>query len=491
MDHRALAALLQLRRLRRRNTLSGFAKLDWPVNATTIIFSTNPYRIPSIRGHEAWEPSSIHPYALHQACSSRALDAVKHLLQMGLDPNFPDDSGRTPISMAMDTNDTESVGFLLEYGASIDISQPDHRAVVDAARLGNIRLFQLLLEYGAKTLREDGRLSSAFSSVVYSRSEETAKLFLENGVVASGEHLVQAAGNGDPKLVELIIKSGVHPDTFDNRNLTALCEASLRGRGDTVLLLLGQGAAINLIGGVYGTALQTACHFWRREIVMILLKGGADVNLCHPEIGSALHSAAGPGYTDLVEILLDHGAYVNVYSEFRGSALHSAAARGYTDVVKTLLDHGADVNIYRGEHCTALHSAAALDRTEVVKILLSHGADVNTYRGEHGTALHSAAALGGRSNHRQEKDSPLHSASFYGYSDCARLLLEAGADVNTKGFYGTPLETALVGKFRYTKGKGQWGAIIKLLFDWRATEPRADCHYGVRCKECFSEVEET
>lgn len=110
--------------------------------------------------------------------------------------------------------------------------------------------------------------------------------------------------------------------------------------------------------------------------------------------------AAGQGYTDVVRGLLTIGANVHAYDD---AALIDASECGHTESVRILLDAGADVHAQEDKALRSVTDA------ETMRILLEAGANVHVRAG-----------------------APLFNATDQGNPECVRLLLEAGAVVNTQ-----------------------------------------------------------
>jgi ankyrin repeat protein len=151
---------------------------------------------------------------------------------------------------------------------------------------------------------------------------------------------------------------------------------------------------------------------WNRVLLALLL-AVAFVNGAH---GAPLDSAAVAGDVNEVRRLLDDGADAN--GGGAGTPLYFAAQRGHADVVALLVERGADVNTVT-QFGTALQIAARGNQTAIMEMLLRNGADPNLSGGEYG-------------------NTPLHDAAERGAIEAARLLLENGADVNSRTKRGHP-----------------------------------------------------
>jgi len=103
--------------------------------------------------------------------------------------------------------------------------------------------------------------------------------------------------------------------------------------------------------------------------------------------------------------------------------IHTAIIEGSTEKVKKLLASGADINVIEpASGSTPLMTAALLGRSEIAKILLDAGASIDSKNYDGSTALHTAA--------------------FFCRPEIVKLLLEKGADKNIRNNSGaTALES--------------------------------------------------
>jgi uncharacterized protein len=219
--------------------------------------------------------------------------------------------------------------------------------------------------------------------------------------------------------------------------------------GDTaaVRALIGRGVDVNQRAGDGQSALHWAVYHENHEAVDLLIREGADVDSTNTLGITPLWVAASQGSSALVTRLLDVGAAPNLAPRTGGTPLMLASRGGDLASVKALLSHGADVNAIEDAHGqTAMMWAVAQRHANIVRLLLEAGADVRARsKSSRRVVLLCCPTWPGDPEGTVEIDqgglTPLLFAALNGDVASARLLLDAGADVNDTAAAGT---TALV-----------------------------------------------
>ena len=284
-----------------------------------------------------------------------------------------------------------------------------------------------------------------------------AILFSVVGLTAADNdlRLVEAVKQGNQEAVLSLLQENVDVNAAQADGATALAWAAYRDNLETAELLIRAGADVSAANDYGVTPLSLACTNRNAAMVERLLEAGADPNVAQWTGETPLMTCASTGTVEAVQSLLAHGADVNVTeSQEEQTALMWAAAERYPEIVRALVEHGADVHARSKtiplpepfiietpgplgfNHPTTAHFpkakggftplmfAAQQGDVDSARILLEAGADVNESTPENGSALVVATASG--------------------HEKLAMFLLEQGADPNAKDGYGaTALHYAL------------------------------------------------
>jgi ankyrin repeat protein len=210
--------------------------------------------------------------------------------------------------------------------------------------------------------------------------------------------------------------------------VTALMVAASRGDYEAVLRLLPE-SEVNARDRLGNTALIYAAAGGHAEVLRLLLREGADASLKNGAGLSALERATNAGRRDAVEVLRaasDAARLRDVLTELDSRLLDACRGEETVEVVR-LLSRGASTEARsKGTGWTPLVNACAFGHVEAARVLLDAGADVN------------CAAADGRT--------PLHLSAELGDVELISLLLERGADASLRDHHGeTPLTAAVRG----------------------------------------------
>jgi len=202
--------------------------------------------------------------------------------------------------------------------------------------------------------------------------------------------------------------------------------------------LLKQHANVNSAQIDLTTPLMWAAHWNDGETVDLLLAAGADVKAANRYGISSLSEAAANfnGSITVLEKLLKAEANPNTVAQNNESVLMTLALAGSVDGVKLLLDHGANIDARdASDQETPLMYAVAEGRLPVVKLLISRGADVNivAHALDLPRRINPTTTL---ANRYTGGFTALMFAARQDYGECAKALLDAGADPRVEDRYG-------------------------------------------------------
>ncbi len=223
-----------------------------------------------------------------------------------------------------------------------------------------------------------------------------------------------------------------------------IADAAMRGDTPAVRSLLEQKADVNAPQIDGATALHWAVRANNLELTDLLLRAHAGASIANKSGATPMLLAAMNGNAAIIERLLQAGADPNApLSPTGDTALMMAARTGKVEAVRVLLDHGARVNTKETwGGTTALMWAVSERHPEVTRLLVERGADVNAKsnfvpsasgRGFEGTAPVAAKPNQAIEEFASGWMTPLMFAAREDDLESARILIQAGADVNAVG----------------------------------------------------------
>ena len=244
------------------------------------------------------------------------------------------------------------------------------------------------------------------------------------GICPTDSSLTYAASKGKLSCVKELIAAGVDVNTgCECHGNGPLLSAAMGGHNACLRELINSGADVNIQNKKGRTCLMFVED---EQCCKELISAGADVNITDSEGGTSLLYAILNGNARIVELLITSGADVNIQSKLKNEddiVLMADALGGNVECLTQLIKSGTLAAAVEQEHIDFVtehevdinkeifHEVQQMDLS-CVKELIAAGGDVNAACECHGVL-------------------PLMLVAFVGHVDYAKMLIDAGADVNT------------------------------------------------------------
>lgn len=202
--------------------------------------------------------------------------------------------------------------------------------------------------------------------------------------------LREAAGSGDLRTVEYLIKNGADVKKANGNGLTALHSAAVKGNLQVMDALVKAGADVNAQTDIGQAPITFAVSNDHIEAVEYLLSHGADIHNTTKGGFTLVHKA---NSIKMIHYLMSKGLMVDAKMSGCGMTPFMLACQDNqpVDFINGLIRLGAKVELRDYNGATALHYAASGGSTSIIKLLLAKGLKAGE-RDKYGyTPLHYAA----------------------------------------------------------------------------------------------------
>jgi ankyrin repeat protein len=418
----------------------------------------------------------------------------KMLLESGADPMARDQEGNTPLHLVRLFKDSAStIEALIAHGADLtaklpkDCRTPLHCMVENIYNLDLKVLLPHVTNWNVKDSEFDTPLH-----IILSKSYDPSKVLPD--ILEAGADLTAKNKKGEVPLhvvrdiltagdvVPLLLKAGANLEARDNEGRTILMR-KLMGVGEhhyiatTPEVFLGYGCKVDTRDNKGNSVLHAVCKKNADpKVIRRLVEAGADPLQVNNNGNTLLHEVAGDyksqgkeKLSETIRLLLDLGVSPTARDYLGQTVAHVVWASVPPTVLRntknpvdifTAPPFAALINTPDNNGLLPIHLAATISE-ELVAKLIDVGADLTALTHEERSILHVAARarqsniLGVILDHWSEIKrlnmvdhidsrgrTALHDACRSGRPESVALLLEAGADPNSKDKKGyTPLHT--------------------------------------------------
>lgn len=293
--------------------------------------------------------------ALFYAIQNQYEKAVELLIKAGADVSHSDNSSLCPLNYALDTNNEKIIAMLKNAGAKVSespisaIRQKDtamlRRTLKDKDGANKKYENEFKITHGSETYSLDTTYLLPVAIQIKNMEAIDLLLTYELDPRHNEAAIETAISMDDMKALKKIIDE----QSIEKSTLTSIAENKVT-KVEFLKYLVEKGATPNPQMLIYH-AVNPVSDVLNKEIAEYALANGADINKKHYDFGRhPLHDAVSYSCHDIIEFLLAHGANVNMRYKHGETPIFSLASTSgmYTEEqIKTLdilLKHGADIN---------------------------------------------------------------------------------------------------------------------------------------------------
>ena len=344
---------------------------------------------------DARNKEGVTPLAI--AVQKNDLETVKLLTAAGADIHTQDTNGNSPLSIALAGSAEMLEAVVNEKNAGLTDSNgntPLHLALICDAPLAKIQYIISLMK-DVNTRNKDGN-SALFLSILKNRQKVGELLLSKNADIFSTN-----TNNNSPLRLALKYGGSVQDWLITSRTIkqkdgtgnTVLHYAAEWQYKDAISGLVMKGADISAKNANGETPLFSAVKTNNPAIIQTVVDCGADIKERDNLGSTAMHTAVRWDAPDSINKLISLGINVNAQNTAGKSPLAEAVVAGKYEIAKQLLASGADPNTSDSNGVTVLMDAIRGCSKDSVQLLLGYGANPNVQEVNGRNAYHEAAYM--------------------------------------------------------------------------------------------------
>lgn len=322
---------------------------------------------------------------IHTAILESNPVVVSFLLNHGVDVDYLDEHGMTPLTVALLNNNPRIVEELLKHGANPNAETKwNDMSLLELSLLLNDKASTiLLLAAGADpdcTLHGEWAMFSPLTVVmIYKKDMELAQ-----SLVKAGANLNEPVGRKNAlymcysyshipiKFKKFLIEQGANVNAESENGIALLWDVICNKNLEFAKILIQAGADLNH----HGYLSHCIGNKFPYEFICFLIENGACVN-GDPTSVLPLSCAIYNENMQQVRCLIEAGADVNYHHQNGETALLTAIRTGNIEIIQLLLESGVDVNLtveVDKKTRSPLKEAIRLNKPEIARCLLQNGA---------------------------------------------------------------------------------------------------------------------
>ena len=173
-------------------------------------------------------------------------------------------------------------------------------------------------------------------------------------------------------MVKELVDNGAQVSHKAKDNSTPILSAIQKGFLNVVTYLVGKNSRVDCRGGKFNyTALDLALEMERKDIADVVSSDSVPL----PARNNQMQYAAENGFPKTITYLIDHGISPNAKGEDGLYPIHRAAMMGQLDCIDLLLANKVPIDFKNSKDWTPLHYATYFCHADCAKYLLDHGAN--------------------------------------------------------------------------------------------------------------------